>query len=298
MRLWLNVLGCECKKFRGLVSAASVKDFVRFSFFPFSETLGRLLTHICYMLVPYLIAANTVNYGRPWRLNCAEALAACFYICGHEEWARDILKPFRYGDAFLEINSQLLKRYAACSTEDDVKKTEEEWLAKIEREYAQSRADAAANPDDMWTVGNRNHQQQEQNDDEDEEEEEEEEKDPYAISEDDSGDEEQMAEIRRKILGSKSFQQLQDDDDDDDEDDDQAEKKLQVVSRPEARSDIESEAGTAEAADSDEEEDEAFDKIINAGPVTDRTGIIAMQKRKERDALSASLSGSSLPRKQ
>ena len=37
--------------------------------------------------VPFLIATNPVNYGKPWRLNCVEALAAGFYITGHEAWA-------------------------------------------------------------------------------------------------------------------------------------------------------------------------------------------------------------------
>jgi hypothetical protein len=37
--------------------------------------------------VPFLIACNPVNYGKPWRLNCVEALAAGFYITGHDDWA-------------------------------------------------------------------------------------------------------------------------------------------------------------------------------------------------------------------
>jgi pre-rRNA-processing protein TSR3 len=37
--------------------------------------------------VPFLIATNPVNYGKPWRLNCVEALAAGFYITGHDDWA-------------------------------------------------------------------------------------------------------------------------------------------------------------------------------------------------------------------
>ena len=83
-------------------------------------------------LLPYLIAANPTNYGKPWRLNCVEALAACFAICGRLEWAEEILSTFSYGQSFLDINEEVLERYAACKDEEEVKKAEEEWLAKID----------------------------------------------------------------------------------------------------------------------------------------------------------------------
>jgi pre-rRNA-processing protein TSR3 len=251
--------------------------------------------------VPYLIAANSVNYGRPWRLNCVEALAACFYICGHEDWAKQVLSHFSYGEAFIKINQQLLKRYAACSSEEDIKRTEEEWLNKIEREYNESRAEReAGGADDMWHRGNTNRSEvpdsddeneDEEEEDEDEEgegEEEEEDKDPFAIS-DDSDDEEEMAEIRRKILNSKSFQNPTSQ-----QPAQQAQQSSSSNTQPTPTSskqlpiDSDSESGSAEASDDD---DEAFDNIINATPVTDRTGILAAKKqRKANDSLTASFS--------
>ncbi|KAE8141981.1 hypothetical protein BDV38DRAFT_278767 [Aspergillus pseudotamarii] len=260
-------------------------SWVRLKEVPFSRIGGK-----CERLLPYLVAANTVNYGRPWRLNCVEALAACFCICGHEDWAREVLKHFSYGEAFLDINSKLLKRYAACATEEDVKRTEEEWLAKIEKEYEDSRVEGA---DDMWTVGNTNRRADDSDSDDDkdsedgedgdqdkekndEEEEPEEEKDPFAIS-DDSEEEEQMAEIRRKILNSKSFQNPTVPD----------KPQPEKITRPDTGpvEDSDAESGSADGSD-----DEAFDNIIDATPVTDRTGIIAATRKKGNDTLSASFS--------
>lgn len=243
-------------------------------------------TNLILHLVPYLIAANTVNYGKPWRLNCVEALAACFCICGHQEWAEQILKNFRYGEAFLEINSELFKLYAACSTEEDIKRTEEEWLAKIEKEYEDSRVEG----EDIWTVGNTNRlpanggsdddeddddeSGEEGSDAEEEDEEDEEDKDPFAIS-DDSEDEEQMAEIRRKILESKSFKNPSVPD----------KEQPEKIAKPEpAYVDSDAESGSAGSEDGD------FDNIINATTVTDRTGIKEIQRRRGQETVSGSFS--------
>lgn len=225
-------------------------------------------------VVPYLVAANSVNYGRPWRLNCAEALAATFAICGHDDWAERVLKHFSYGKSFLEINGQLLKRYAACSTSEDIKATEERWLQKIEREYSESRADRTN--EDMWTTGNTNGMALSDSGDEDEDEDEDEEEggsknpldddNPFPES---SDDEEEMAEIRRKILMSKPFKNTKDEEEGEDESKGQPEK----ITKPESSRQKE------ESQSEDESDgDAAFDKVINATVATDRTGILARQR--------------------
>jgi pre-rRNA-processing protein TSR3 len=55
-------------------------------------------------IVPYLLATNPVNYGKPWKLNCVEALAAAFYITGYEDYGRRLLQDFGWGDSFWKVN--------------------------------------------------------------------------------------------------------------------------------------------------------------------------------------------------
>jgi pre-rRNA-processing protein TSR3 len=49
-------------------------------------------------VLPFLVAANPVNYGRPYKMNTAEAMAACMYIAGFKEDALQMMEPFSYGE--------------------------------------------------------------------------------------------------------------------------------------------------------------------------------------------------------
>jgi len=93
-------------------------------------------------LLPYLVAANPVNYGRPYKLNCAEAFAATMYILGRKAEADYILSKFRWGPAFREINEEILDIYKSCTDANDVREKQDAWLQKLEDEHNRDRANS------------------------------------------------------------------------------------------------------------------------------------------------------------
>lgn len=75
--------------------------------------------------LPYLVASNPVNFGKPHRLTTAEAFAAALYIMGDVEHAKRIMSKFNWGHTFFELNEMPLKDYASAATPEEVRRAEE-----------------------------------------------------------------------------------------------------------------------------------------------------------------------------
>ena len=70
--------------------------------------------------LPFLVAANPVNFGRPWRLTSVEAFAAALVILGEAARAALILESQGWGPRFLELNEEPLSLYAAARDSTEV----------------------------------------------------------------------------------------------------------------------------------------------------------------------------------
>ena len=79
--------------------------------------------------LPFLVAANPVNYGKPFRLTTVEALAGALCILDERDHAEQLLSKFRWGHTFFELNDEPLRRYADCADSAAVVAVQEEYLA-------------------------------------------------------------------------------------------------------------------------------------------------------------------------
>jgi pre-rRNA-processing protein TSR3 len=70
--------------------------------------------------LPFLLAANPVNFGKACRLSSVEALAAAVYILGEKERACALLSKVGWGLRFLEVNREPLDFYADAKDSAEV----------------------------------------------------------------------------------------------------------------------------------------------------------------------------------
>lgn len=79
--------------------------------------------------LPFLVAANPINYGRPFQLTTVEAIAGALIILGERDHAERLLQPFRWGATFLTLNDEPLTRYSNCSNSTEIVAVQDEYLA-------------------------------------------------------------------------------------------------------------------------------------------------------------------------
>ncbi|XP_041778871.1 18S rRNA aminocarboxypropyltransferase [Anopheles merus] len=114
-------------------------------------------------LLPFLVAANPINYGKPCKLSCVEAIAASMYITGYKQEALWYLNKFSWGHSFVELNQELLDAYAGCANSKEI--------LEVQKQYLETAQDELQGERDFPTF------ESEEESGEEEEEEEEEEKD-------------------------------------------------------------------------------------------------------------------------
>ncbi|VVB72303.1 putative ribosome biogenesis protein [uncultured archaeon] len=79
--------------------------------------------------LPFLVAANPVNFGKAFKLSTVEALAAGLIILGEPEHAKLILSKFSWGHVFLELNREPLLEYAAARNSGEVVEIQNAYLS-------------------------------------------------------------------------------------------------------------------------------------------------------------------------
>lgn len=68
--------------------------------------------------LPFLVAANPTNYGKPHQLSTAEALASACWILSQPDQACRLMDAFKWGPHFLELNRDRLDAYQTARPEN------------------------------------------------------------------------------------------------------------------------------------------------------------------------------------
>ena len=78
--------------------------------------------------LPCLLAANPINFGRPYRLTSVESFAAALYILGYKKKAEFLLSKFNWGLYFIKLNINLLNDYSKANTKEEIFDIQKEYF--------------------------------------------------------------------------------------------------------------------------------------------------------------------------
>ncbi len=78
--------------------------------------------------LPFLVAANPVNFGKPFKLTTLEAFAASLYILDEVKKAEEMLSIYKWGPTFLTLNKEPLEEYRLAKTSSEIIKIMKQYM--------------------------------------------------------------------------------------------------------------------------------------------------------------------------
>jgi pre-rRNA-processing protein TSR3 len=70
--------------------------------------------------LPFVVASNPVNYGKPFKLTTLEAFATALYILDDTETSKKILNLYKWSTNFLVLNKEPLEDYRNAKTSKEI----------------------------------------------------------------------------------------------------------------------------------------------------------------------------------
>jgi len=70
--------------------------------------------------LPFVVAVNPVNYGKPLKLSTLEAFATALYILGDAKKAEEMLNLYKWGPNFLVLNKEPLEDYRNAKNSSEI----------------------------------------------------------------------------------------------------------------------------------------------------------------------------------
>ena len=125
--------------------------------------------------LPFMVAVNPVNFGKAYKLSCAEAFAACLFLGGFEKEARFIMDHFKWGEHFFKVNEELFLKYKGITSQDKLKEIQEKYINdELERKQKRKEGDGFEDINQIDKESDNNSEKEEEENSEENKEEEEE----------------------------------------------------------------------------------------------------------------------------
>ncbi len=81
--------------------------------------------------LPFLIAANPINFGKPAKLSSLEATVAALYIMDFKALALKLASIFKWGIVFVNMNKDYLEAYSQAENSSEVIELQRRFILQL-----------------------------------------------------------------------------------------------------------------------------------------------------------------------